>query len=140
MVSGLNADFRSPEGFAARLPGSIVVGKDGASAYEVAVRNGFEGTEAEWLASLRGDTGVYVGSGEMPEDCNIQIDPEGETPSIVQTVNGRAPDENGNVEIDALPNDTEQLEMLIEADLLPAVYDASGAILTDSNGNIVLRY
>ena len=30
-------------------------GKDGKSAYEVAVKNGFEGTEAEWLKSLNGD-------------------------------------------------------------------------------------
>lgn len=29
----------------------------GYSAYEVAVRNGFEGTEAEWLASLKGADG-----------------------------------------------------------------------------------
>ncbi len=25
----------------------------------------------------KGDSGVYVGSGEMPEDCNVQIDPNG---------------------------------------------------------------
>lgn len=30
---------------------------DGKSAYEIAVENGFEGTEAEWLASLKGDKG-----------------------------------------------------------------------------------
>lgn len=29
----------------------------GLSAYEIAVKNGFEGTEKEWLASLKGDTG-----------------------------------------------------------------------------------
>lgn len=29
----------------------------GMSAYQVAVKNGFEGTEAEWLASLKGATG-----------------------------------------------------------------------------------
>lgn len=34
-----------------------VYGKDGKSAYEVAVKNGFEGTEAEWLASLKGEKG-----------------------------------------------------------------------------------
>lgn len=34
------------------------VGFQGASAYEVAVENGFEGTEAEWLESLRGPAGV----------------------------------------------------------------------------------
>ncbi len=38
------------------LPGDV-----GASAYEVAVQNGYEGTEEEWLLSLRGDTG---GQGE----------------------------------------------------------------------------
>ena len=32
-------------------------GKDGKSAYEIAVKNGFEGTEAEWLKSLHGDKG-----------------------------------------------------------------------------------
>lgn len=30
----------------------------GASAYEVAVENGYEGTETEWLASLKGDAGA----------------------------------------------------------------------------------
>lgn len=37
--------------------GSGVPGKDGASAYEIAVENGFEGTEEEWLASLVGQPG-----------------------------------------------------------------------------------
>ena len=58
----------------------------------------------------------------------------------VQSVNGVAPDESGNVEIDALPDNAEQIEMLIEADLLPAVHDANGAILTDEKGNVILRY
>lgn len=33
-------------------------GADGASAYEIAVENGFVGTEAEWLASLQGVPGA----------------------------------------------------------------------------------
>lgn len=33
-------------------------GQDGASAYDVAVANGFVGTEADWLASLRGADGA----------------------------------------------------------------------------------
>lgn len=37
--------------------GGGIPGADGASAYEVAVANGFVGTEAEWLASLKGDKG-----------------------------------------------------------------------------------
>ena len=37
--------------------GSGAAGADGASAFEIAVANGFEGTEAEWLASLKGEKG-----------------------------------------------------------------------------------
>lgn len=33
-------------------------GKDGASAYEIALENGFVGTEEEWLASLKGKDGI----------------------------------------------------------------------------------
>ena len=33
-------------------------GADGESAYEIAVANGFVGTEVEWLASLKGDQGI----------------------------------------------------------------------------------
>lgn len=47
----------------------------GKSAYEIAVINGFSGTEEEWLASLKS---VYVGSGEMPDGYDVQIDPDGE--------------------------------------------------------------
>lgn len=47
--------------------GTGTPGKDGKSAYEIAVSNGFEGTEEEWLASLKGDKGDV---GKMPE---IQI-------------------------------------------------------------------
>ncbi len=38
-------------------------GADGASAYEVAVANGFTGTEAEWLDSLVGPTGATGATG-----------------------------------------------------------------------------
>lgn len=35
----------------------VADGEDGDSAYQVAVKNGFSGTEQQWLASLKGDTG-----------------------------------------------------------------------------------
>ncbi len=40
-------------------------GDDGASAYDVAVKNGFIGTEQEWLASLHGDTIVLATDEEI---------------------------------------------------------------------------
>lgn len=36
-------------------------GADGKSAYDIAVDNGFEGTETEWLESLKGKDGVVIG-------------------------------------------------------------------------------
>lgn len=39
-------------------------GQDGKSAYEIAVDNGFEGTETEWLASLKGEKGDPGTDGE----------------------------------------------------------------------------
>lgn len=39
-------------------------GEDGKSAYEIAVENGFEGTEEEWLASLKGQDGKDGADGE----------------------------------------------------------------------------
>ena len=45
--------------------------------------------------------GVYVGSGEMPGECNVQVDPSGdatfEVSGTVTSVNGVEPDENGDV-------------------------------------------
>ena len=39
-------------------------GETGDSAYEEAVKLGFEGTEEEWLASLKGDTGANGRDGQ----------------------------------------------------------------------------
>jgi hypothetical protein len=36
---------------------TVNIGKNGLSAYEIAVENGFEGTEEEWLESLQGEDG-----------------------------------------------------------------------------------
>lgn len=44
--------------------GTGTPGKDGKSAYEIAVENGFEGTEEEWLASLKGSDGQNGQDGE----------------------------------------------------------------------------
>lgn len=42
-------------------------GADGKSAYEIAVENGFEGTEEEWLASLKGEPGIQGATGDKGE-------------------------------------------------------------------------
>ena len=35
-----------------------IKGEDGKSAYQIAIENGFIGTELEWLASLKGEKGI----------------------------------------------------------------------------------
>lgn len=37
-------------------------------------------------------------------------------------------------------SDDEEIDALIDADLLPTTTDSNGKILTDSNGNVILRY
>lgn len=39
------------------MNGESIKGDEGKSAYEIAVENGFEGTEEQWLASLKGEKG-----------------------------------------------------------------------------------
>lgn len=43
-------------------------GADGKSAYEIAVDNGFVGTETEWLASLKGEKGDKGDTGSPGAD------------------------------------------------------------------------
>lgn len=40
-------------------------GKNGESAYQIAILNGFSGTEAQWIASLKGEQGIPGETGEV---------------------------------------------------------------------------
>lgn len=50
------------------MDGEFVGGRDGKSAYEIAVEHGFEGTEEEWLESLVGPPGPEGPPGPPGED------------------------------------------------------------------------
>jgi len=54
------------------LAGSAYIkGDTGASAYDIAIANGFEGTEKEWLASLKGDKGDTGADGAKGDKGDI---------------------------------------------------------------------
>ena len=59
----------------------VADGADGASAYEVAIQNGFVGTEAQWLASLVGPQGAQGPQGETglqgPQGIQGNTGPQG---------------------------------------------------------------
>jgi hypothetical protein len=75
---------------------------------------------------VKGNSGVYVGPGEIPEGYNIQIDPTGKAPVLVQSVNGVKPDPSGNVEIE-LPDsgDSEYTLPIATPDTLGGVQPVS---------------
>lgn len=56
-----------------------------------------EGQQEYLFSDLIGDSGVYVGSGEIPSGCRVQIDPEGSANRLVLSVNGVFPDETGDI-------------------------------------------
>jgi hypothetical protein len=55
----MSNELRGTKSATGTLKGGLIAvyGRDGKSAYDVAVKNGFEGTETEWLASLKGAKG-----------------------------------------------------------------------------------
>ena len=56
---------------------SGATGKDGLSAYEIAKAGGYEGSEEEWIASLKGDTGAKGDSGVAGSGCSVKEDSVG---------------------------------------------------------------
>ena len=62
-----------------------VNGQDGKSAYQIAVENGFVGTEAEWLSSLKGTNGISIQQIEMLLTNEMKITMTDGTTYIVPT-------------------------------------------------------
>ena len=77
------------------------VGKDGISATHfwngtvLTVTSG-SGTTSADLKGEKGESGVFVGVGDMPDGYDIQIDPSGETLSVVDEITSSTSDELPN--------------------------------------------
>lgn len=61
-------------------------GEDGKSAYEIAVENGFQGTETEWLASLKGAPGTPGQKGEDGFSPTVSTAPNSANDGTVVTI------------------------------------------------------
>lgn len=100
-ASGSDAEFEMPKGDTGQT------GADGKSAYQVAVANGYSGTEQEWLASLKGAAGSNGTNGTNGADgkdaviwyttstpannslaASSLVGPSGATPSAGQMIVG----------------------------------------------------
>ncbi len=60
-------------------------GKDGKSAYEIAVAHGFTGTEEAWLESLKGKDGTVPDMSEYPKSSEITVIIEREIASVMHS-------------------------------------------------------
>lgn len=70
----------------------IIEGTKGDSAYQIAVKNGFEGTEKKWLESLKGDKGdkgELVALVKEEEGKNISIE-SANLPAIEVSIEGES--------------------------------------------------
>lgn len=67
LVSSLKKKF--PDAVANGLKGDT--GADGLSAYQIAVINGYKGSQLDWLASLVGETGMKGDKGDAGKDFRI---------------------------------------------------------------------
>ncbi|MFJ4473216.1 hypothetical protein ACIP2X_37780 [Streptomyces sp. NPDC089424] len=107
-------------------------GEDGASAYAVAVSNGFEGTEPQWLASLVGPQGAAGPPGEDGSNA----DAEAYTDSAIAAEIGRADtayDPAGTAAAVAAPMET-RLDII--EDTLPDKADKAGTTFT---GEVIIN-
>ncbi|MBP2028688.1 hypothetical protein J2Z35_002518 [Acetoanaerobium pronyense] len=73
---GLKGDSGDPGPMGSEGPAGEqgIQGEDGSSAYEIAVSNGFMGTESDWLISLKGEPGIEgpIGPQGIPGDSGPQ--------------------------------------------------------------------
>ena len=84
-------------------------GQDGKSAYELAIENGYSGTEQEWISSLAGRPGEtpYIGSNGnwfiSKVDTGVSATPTNDYNNLTNkpTLNGEVIE--GDLEIDSIP-------------------------------------
>lgn len=75
-----SATYRGPKGDTGPAGPAGPTGAPGKSAYEVAVDNGFEGSQQEWLATIQGVEGPQGPQGETgPQGPQGEIGPQGAT-------------------------------------------------------------
>lgn len=126
-----------------------VAGDDGKSAYEIAVDNGFSGTEAEWLASLKGQDGNSgVASADGVESVNNLNGGTTDTQSKVYVLGANMGKELAD-EIADVEDRVSEIEANGSGESMIAVYDgvdtlyignsATLAYIKVSRSNIAIR-
>lgn len=125
------------------IPESITIqevtpaGADGDSAYEIAVANGFVGTEVEWLASLEGTDGINGIDGEgfaigTKETNTVTFEQD--------WVIGNAAPRTGNILFDFTGAKLGSTTMMIHLDAAPFTFPAQAVVLSGTASDTVANY
>ena len=89
----------------------------------------------------RGDTGVYVGSGAVPEGCNVKIDPNGEADDLVTKAEFeelKVPSIRGNIIINKAVEDKEVYNVSENCYMMVLInIDSSSGVYVYVNGVIL---
>lgn len=131
------------------LPGKDgVAGQDGKSAYQVAVDNGFDGTEVEWLRSLHGNDGLDGKSGrdglpgqsgKSAYEIAIANGFMGTETEWLESLKGKDGRDGNDANVDLsefLTKETANSEYAKKNDVPLIVYDAENNTLTINGQNV----
>jgi hypothetical protein len=80
------------------------VGPEGKSAYQVAVQNGFTGTEEEWLESLKGEAGLPGGNGKSAYEIAVENGFQGTAQEWLESLKGPKGDPGEVTELEVVDN------------------------------------
>lgn len=102
-------------------------GSDGESAYQIALDNGFEGTEQQWLASLHGQNGTNGTDGESAYEIAVDNGFEGTEEEWLASLHGADGQDADTSDIEAEIGDLTQLDTTIKTDLVSAINEVAGS-------------
>ena len=95
-LSGSLSSLNSMKGY---VSGSLIPGE---SSYAIAVKNGFVGTEEEWLESLKGEKGDTGEKGETGDSVDVNVVKETTTEYVVEFVTPSKRIESPNLKGDVI--------------------------------------
>lgn len=120
-------------------------------AYAIAVRNGYKGTEAEWLASLNGEDGYTPVKGKdyfTEADINAMVDAvrKKATPARISEVTLRASGWTGSaspysqiVTVNGV-TENDQVDLTPSVEQLAVFHEKDLAFVTENDGGVVTVY
>ena len=111
------------------------------SAYDIAVENGFVGTEAEWLESLKGEDGAYAGKGDSAYDIAVKNGFEGTEEEWLQSLFDSIKNDDANMQY--ATNQAMRSAVMIESKVVNGFLESTSTgsgVIVDYNTDSDIAY